>query len=160
MSVFKSWAKSCYLENVSTETMSPGELEAVLTKFYTKVKQTNKQTNKQTKTEMIRVPLNVFKGQYYLLCIVRSREFHRSQEILNTRAISLRQQEKGKRPNEAKPLTPEEETALWEKGQLGDFSGKVLTNVNFKNVTEQLGLRCRQEHYDSFVVDLLMMALK
>jgi len=46
MSVFKSWAQSCYLENVSTETMSPGELEAVLTKFYAEVKE-NKQTNKQ-----------------------------------------------------------------------------------------------------------------
>ena len=27
-----------------------------------------------------------------------------------------------------------------EKGPVGDFNGKVLTNVNVKNLTEQLGL--------------------
>ena len=63
---------------------------------------------------------------------MRSREFHSSQEILYAKEISLRQQGEGKRPNKAQPLTPEEESALWEKGQFGDFNGKVSTNVNFK----------------------------
>ena len=60
------------------------------------------------------------------------------------------------RPNKAQPLTPEEESALWEKGQLGDFNGKVLTNVNIKNLTEQLGLGGGQEHYDAYVEDLVI----
>ena len=42
------------------------------------------------------------------------------------------------------------------KGQLGDFNGKVLTNVNFKNLTEQLGFRGRQEHYDAYVEDVII----
>ena len=96
------------------------------------------------------------KEKNYPLSIVRSREFHSSQEILNAKAISLRQQGKGKRPNKAQPITPEEESALWEKGQLGDFNGKVLTNVNFKNLTEQLGFRGRQEHYDAYVEDVII----
>jgi len=33
----------------------------------------------------------------------------------------------------------------------GDFNGKVLTNKNLKNLTEQLRLRGRQEHYDAYV---------
>ena len=37
------------------------------------------------------------------------------------------------------------------KGQLGDFNGRVLTYVNFKNLAEQLGLRGRQEHLDAYV---------
>ena len=49
-----------------------------------------------------------------------------------------------------------EESALWEKGQLGDFNGKVLTNVNFKNLTEQLGFRGCQEHYDAYVEDVII----
>ena len=49
-----------------------------------------------------------------------------------------------------------EESVLWEKGQLGDFNGKVLTNVNFKNLTEQLGFRGRQEHYDAYVEDVII----
>ena len=49
-----------------------------------------------------------------------------------------------------------EESVLWEKGQLGDFNGKVLTNVNFKNLTEHLGFRGRQEHYDACVEDVII----
>ena len=59
------------------------------------------------------------KDKNYPLSIVRSREFHNSQDVLNAKALSLRQQGKGKRPNKAQPLTPDEESALWEKGQLG-----------------------------------------
>ena len=32
----------------------------------------------------------------------------------------------------------------------------VLTNTNFKNLTKQLGLRGRQEHYDSYVEDFII----
>ena len=38
----------------------------------------------------------------------------------------------------------------------GDFNEKVLTNVNFQNLTEQLGLRGRQEHYDAYVEDFVI----
>jgi len=95
------------------------------------------------------------KDKNYPLSIVRSREFHKSQGLLNPKVLSLRQQGKGKRPNKAQPLTPDEESTLWEKGRLGDLYGKVLTNVNFKNLTE-LGLRGRQEHYDAYVEDLVI----
>lgn len=80
------------------------------------------------------------KDKNYPLSIVRSREFHNSQEVANAKALSLRQQGKGKRPNKAQSLTPDDESALWEKGQLGDFNGKVLTNVKFKNLTAQHGV--------------------
>jgi len=39
---------------------------------------------------------------------------------------------------------------------LGDFNAKLLTNVNFKNLTEQRGLRGHQEHYDAYVEDLVI----
>ena len=57
--------------------------------------------------------------------------------------------------NKAQPITPEEESVLSEKGHLGDFNGKVLTNVNFKNLTEQLGFRGRQEHHEGAFLDVL-----
>ena len=93
------------------------------------------------------------KEKNYPLSIVRSREFDNSQEILYAKAISLRQQGKGKKPKKSKPLTSEEECSLWVKGQLGDFNGKVLTNVN---LTEQLGFRGRQELYDAYVEDFVI----
>ena len=39
---------------------------------------------------------------------------------------------------------------------MSDFNGKVLTNVNFKNLTEQLGFRGRLEHYDAYVEDVII----
>ena len=75
----------------------------------------------------------------YQISILRGRKFQKSREILNGKVIFPRQQGKRKRPNKAQPLSPDEESALWGKGQLGDFN----------NLTEQFGLRGRQEHYDS-----------
>ena len=49
-----------------------------------------------------------------------------------------------------------EESVLCEKGPLGDFNEKILTNVNFKNLTKQLGFRGRQEHYDAYVEDVII----
>ena len=76
--------------------------------------------------------------------------------MLNAKAIHLRREGKGKRPNKSQPLASEEESSLWTEGQLGDYNGRVLTNVNFKNLTEQLGFRGRQGHYDSYVEDFII----
>ena len=51
------------------------------------------------------------KKKGYPVSIVRSREVHNSQEILNAKAISPCQQGRGKPPNKFQPLTPDE--ALW-----------------------------------------------
>ena len=137
--------------------MPPEELDTVLTKFYAEVK---KKDGDDYEPESLKIMQSAIerhlKDKNYALSIVRSGEFHNSQEVLNAKALSLRQQGKGKRPNKAQRLTPDEESALWEKGQLGDFNGKVLTNVNFRKLTEQLVLQGRQEHYDAYVEDLVI----
>lgn len=157
MNVFTTWCRSRHFENFSIETMTPEELDKVLGQFYAEVKKKDGDDYEPESLKIMQSAIERYlKDKNYPLSIVRSREFRSSQEILNAKAISLRQQGKGKRPNKAQPLTPEEETALWEKGQLGDFNGRVLTNANFKNLTEQLGLRGRQEHYDAYVEDLVV----
>ena len=60
-------------------------------------------------------------------------------------------------------LTSDEESALWEKGQLEDFNEKVLTNVNFKNLIEQLGLpgyQIRQQEDGTEVVEFCQGSTK
>ena len=154
--VFNSWCSSRHLD-INIETMAPEELDKVLSKFYAEVKKKDGDDYEPESLKIMQSSIERYlKEKGYPVSIVRSREFHNSQEILNAKAISLRQQGRGKRPNKSQPLTPDEESALWEKGQLGDFNGKVLTNVNFKNLTEQLGLRGRQEHYDAYVEDLVV----
>ena len=61
------------------------------------------------------------KENSYEISIVRSGEFRKLQETLNAKTISLFLQRKGKRRLKAQIMTPVEERALWEKGQLGDL---------------------------------------
>ena len=84
--------------------------------------------------------------------IINGREFHRSQETLDCKAKQLRHQGKGKLPNKAQAYTQTEEV-FWSHGTLGDHNGTALTNVNFKNLTEIMGMRGRQAHYDAFIED-------
>ena len=157
MNVLRSWCQCRHLEYVSIETMAPEELDKVLSKFYAEVKKKDGDDYEPVSLKIMQRAIEQYlKEKNYPLSIVRSREFHSSQEILNAKAISLRQQGKGKRPNKTQPITPEEGSALWEKGQLGDFNGKVLTNVNFKNLAERLGFRGRQEPYDAHVEDVII----
>ena len=156
MNVFKSWCQPRHLENVNI-IKKADELDNILSKFYAEVTKRDGDDYEPESLKIMQSAIERYlKEKNYPLSIVRSREFHNSQEILHAKAISLRQQGKGKRPNKSQPLTSEEESSLWLKGQLGDFNGKVLTNVNFKNLTEQLGFRGRQEHYDAYVEDFVI----
>lgn len=153
MNVFNSWCTSRHLD-VDITTLSPQNLDNMLCQFYAEVKKQNGDDYEPESLRQMQSCIDRFlKEKSYNVSIVRAREFSKSQNVLNAKAMSLRQQGKGKRPNKSQPLEPEEESALWEKGQLGDFNARVLTNTNFKNLTEQLGLRGRQEHYDSYVED-------
>ncbi|KAK3725269.1 hypothetical protein QZH41_001284 [Actinostola sp. cb2023] len=83
--------------------------------------------------------------------VIHEASHHNSQEILDPKAISLRLQGKGKRPNKAQPLAPEEESVLWGKGQIGDFNARVLTNINYDSYVEDIIIR--QEEDGSEVVE-------
>ena len=72
-------------------------------------------TKSQSHTIMQCALERYLKENGYKISIVRGREFRKSQGILNAKAIFLRQQGKGKRPNKAPPMTPVEERVLWEK---------------------------------------------
>ena len=84
--------------------------------------------------------------------IINGQEFHKSQETLDCKAKQLRHQGKGKRPNKTQAHTKTEEV-FWNHGTLGDQNGTALTNVNFKNLTEIMGMRGRQAHYDAYIED-------
>jgi len=35
------------------------------------------------------------------------------------------------------------------KGKLGNYNGVILTNANFKNLSEHMGFKGRQNHYNA-----------
>ncbi|PFX13663.1 Uncharacterized protein KIAA1958-like [Stylophora pistillata] len=99
MNVFRSWCQYRHLEYVSIETMAPEELDKVLSKFYAEVRKKDGDDYEPESLKIIQSAIERYlKEKNYPLNIVQSREFHSSREILNAKAISLRQQGKGKRP--------------------------------------------------------------
>ena len=74
------------------ETMAQEELDNILSKFYNEVKK--KRDGDDNEPESLKIMQSAIerylKEKNYPLSIVRSREFHNSQEILHSKAISLR----------------------------------------------------------------------
>ena len=83
MSLFKQWRG----KNVTRSWVSSPPRSNKRTEMITS----------QNPLKSCRVPLNGTKGENYPLSIVRSREFHNSQEILNAKAISQSQPRKKRR---------------------------------------------------------------
>ena len=89
---------------------------------------------------------------------LREREFLNFKKALEGKARKLREQGKGKRPNQSKSLTKEEEGFLWQKGQLSGGTPRALLNTMWWLLTLHLaiGLRGRQEHHQMKVEDFTL----
>ena len=57
----------------------------------------------------------------------------------------------GQRPNKAQPYSETDEEIFWGEGKLGNHNGLALTKVDFKNLSETMGFRGRQDHYDASI---------
>ncbi|KAK3730999.1 hypothetical protein QZH41_006644 [Actinostola sp. cb2023] len=153
MKVLATWCKSRDV-TVKIETLEPADLNTLLNQFYAEVKKVDGEDYEPESLKIMQAAIDRYlKQMNYKHSITRSREFANSQKTLQAKALSLRMQGKGKRPNKSCPLTGEEEEKLWSSGQLGDHNGRTLTQVNFKNLTEQMGFRGRQDHYDAYIED-------
>jgi len=52
-----------------------------------------------------------------------------------------------------------DEGIFWTEDKLGNHNSVVLTNVNFKNLSEHMGFRGRQDHYNSYVEDVTILLM-
>ena len=151
MNVFTSWCSSRHLDT-NIDTMAPEELNKVLGKFYAEVK---KKDGDDYEPESLKIMQSSIERYLHVVSIVRSREFHNSQEILNAKAISLRQQGRGKRPNKSQPNTRRRVSPMG-KGSAWRLQWQSLDQCQLQKFDEQLGLRGRQEHYDAYVEDFFV----
>ena len=82
----------------------------------------------------------------YTTSIVRDPQFYSSNKVFKGKATKLREEGKGSRPNASKALTWSEEIELWQAGKLGVDGNKTLIHTVWFTLTQQIGLRGRQEH--------------
>ncbi|XP_061179442.1 uncharacterized protein LOC133188069 [Saccostrea echinata] len=73
-------------------------------------------------------------------------KFYEFRRILSARMSELTVLGVGTRPKQAEPISKETENELWEKGLLGDWTGKALLNTMFFYICKLFGLRGVDEH--------------
>lgn len=131
------------------------ELDVALQNFYADLK---KHDGTDYEPESLRTMLAAldrsFRSNGCKYSIVKDKEFAESREVLNGKAIELREQGKGKRKNKADAVTDEEEELMWKKGILGDKSPTSLNYTVFYTLSQQFGTRGRQEHHQIMIEDL------
>ena len=153
------WLNWCSARGISQpiESFPYEQLDKLLSKFYGEVKKVNVADYEPESLRVMQAAIDRYlRDKDYGESIISSRQFHQSMKTLNAKAARLRQQGMGKRPNKAEALNQSEEELLWQNGSLGNHSPVALTNANFKCLSEQMGLRGRQDHYDAHVEDFIL----
>lgn len=129
------------------------ELDVALQNFYADLK---KNDGTDYEPESLRTMLAAldrsFRSSGCKYSIVKDKEFAESREVLNGKAIELRQQGKGKHKNKADAVTDEEEL-IWKKGILGDNSLTSLNYTVFYTLSQQFGTRGHQKHHQIMIED-------
>ena len=80
-----------------------------------------------------------FRENGALYSLLKDKAFVRSRQVLNGKAIELRESGRGKRKKKADPVIAEEEEQLWETGALGCDNPETL-NHSLWYTTRQGGL--------------------
>ena len=150
------WAEWCQARknNVNMESYCPQALDGLLNKFYVEIRKKDGTDYEPDSLRVMQTAIDRYlRHKNYPASIITGREFTKSQETLDAKAKQLRRQGKGKRPNKAQPYSETDEEIFWREGKLGNHNGLALTHVNFKNLSETMGFRGRQDHYDAYVED-------
>ena len=128
----------------SIENLSPEDLDEVLGDFYTELKKKDGSDYEPESLGVMQASLDRYlKNKGYKLSIIRGREFAKSNKILNGKAITLRHEGTGTRPNATDALTWEEEEILWREGRLGRHTQEVLLKSTWYLVTQHFGFKTK-----------------
>ncbi|VDI22743.1 Hypothetical predicted protein [Mytilus galloprovincialis] len=88
--------------------------------------------------------------------INKQMEFNLSTRALSAKKVQLKKLGKGHKPNASKAVSKDEEDVLWEQGQLGDGTPRILIFSLWYYFTKCFGLRGRNEHRQLQLEDILM----
>ncbi|VDI55307.1 Hypothetical predicted protein, partial [Mytilus galloprovincialis] len=87
---------------------------------------------------------------------LRDKEFNLSTRALSAKKVQLKKLGKEHKPNASKAVSKDEEHLLWEQGQLGDGTPRILIFSLWYYLTKCFGLRGRNEHRQLQLGDILM----
>ena len=116
----------------SIENLSSEDLDEVLGDLYNEVKKKDGSDYEPDSLRVMQASLDRYlKNKGYKVSIIPGREFAKSNKIPKGKAIILRHEGRGTRPNATDALTREEEEMLWKEGRLGRHTPEVLLNTTW-----------------------------
>ena len=153
MRVFCQWPqKRDHPKNI--EILAPDTLDSISQHFLAEINKKNGKDYESSSLVAMQISIDRYlRESNYDYSILNSRFFKGSRDVLEGKARLLREKGLGKKPNKTNSLTRQEEDILWECGQLGDKTPKIIIAFLWWQLTQQFGLRGRQEHYSMRVED-------
>ncbi len=144
---FTQWVQEKQL-HFSLETISAEELDKILQHYFAELK---KKDGSDYEPDSLRTMLasldRHFQEAGCTFKVIKDKEFQGCRQVLNGKAIELREMGKGKRLLKSDALTAEEEEVLWEKRILGSTNPSSLNFTMFYVISQHFGTRGCQEHH-------------
>ena len=123
---FHRWQQAKGVQ-VNLPDISPQNLDGILQRYFAEIRT---EKGEEYKLDSLRTMLGAMhryiKSTGYSHNILSAEEFTGSREVLNGKAVALREQGKGKRKRKAGGLTEEVEETLWQHGVLGHLTPQSL----------------------------------
>jgi hypothetical protein len=102
------------------------ELDALLVAFYVDVKKDNGAKYEPGSVNLISASIERHLGDAEYPHSLRNKVFDFSTRALSAKKVKLQKQGNGLKPNASKAVSTDEKNLMWEEGQLGDSSPRIL----------------------------------
>ena len=142
VNAFKYLAKT-RCKNEDLTSYKPKELDTALQLFHVEVRKKEGADYEPECLRVMRAGLDLerhLKEKNYSKSIIRDEIFAECDRILEGKAMELRDNGKGHRPNQERALMEAEERILWDCGQFVDKTPQALLNTLWHFVTQHFGM--------------------
>ena len=132
-------------EPKSLENILPAWLDSYLAELFISIRKSDGTDYEPTSLEAIKNSVDRYLKDKGCTHSLRDRTFHKTQEALKAKKMSLKKDGKGRKANASEPVTRESENKLYETGQMGMKSPGSLQLSVFYHLGKLFGLRGRDE---------------
>ena len=154
---FEKWKKEKCV-SVDLPNISALNLNVVLQQYFAEIRN---EKGEEYAPDSLRTMLSAMhryiKGTGYSHNILTAPEFASAREVLNGKAIALRESGKEKRKRKADFVTTEDEQTMWNNGILGSSTPQNLNYTMFFLLSQNFGTRGCQEHHQIKIEDLKLI---
>ena len=128
------------------EHIPASELDLLLSAFYIEIRKRDGTQYEPISLTSVKSSIERHLKDHDCEYSLHDKTFSLSNRTLAAKKVELRKEGKGEKPNAAPSVSCSEENLLWERGQLGDSTPKILSFSLWYYFTKCFGMRSRHAH--------------